>query len=190
MTATTVKNINATNGDKVDQEKEIQMAAPILLSILQPGLRPIVQALMECSDDLQHHAIKLLKTIIDPQMDDDDRFGACALLADVLFPNPAIDGFIGIDLKECEAQGSSHNQETRDAIIEMDQEEESFSSRLAHIMEERKITQEELATKIGVGQPAISMMLNRDCRPQRKTVFRLAEAIGVTPNDLWPGMRE
>lgn len=190
MTATATNIHPAMNGDKIDREMEIQMAAPILLSVLQPSLRPIVRALMECSDALQRQAVKLLTTILDPQMDDDDRFAAHAVLADVLFPNPAVDESIGMDLKECESHGSSHSNETRAAVNDMDEEEKTFAVRLASIMAERKMTQEELAAKIGVGQPAISMMLNRDCRPQRKTVVRLAEAIGVTPNDLWPGIRQ
>ena len=50
------------------------------------------------------------------------------------------------------------------------------------------MTQEQLAAKIGVGQPAISNMLNRQCRPQRRTVKRLATALDVSPEDLWPGI--
>ena len=48
------------------------------------------------------------------------------------------------------------------------------------------MTQVELAEKVGIGQPAISMMLNRTCRPQKKTVQKLAAALGVAPVDLWP----
>lgn len=49
------------------------------------------------------------------------------------------------------------------------------------------MTQDQLAEKIGVGQPAISMMLKRQCRPQKRTVQRLAEALGVAAEELWPG---
>ncbi len=51
------------------------------------------------------------------------------------------------------------------------------------------MSQVELAAAIGVGQPAISMMLSRNCRPQRRTVECIARALEVTPNDLWPGFR-
>jgi transcriptional regulator with XRE-family HTH domain len=54
-------------------------------------------------------------------------------------------------------------------------------------MESNGLTQAELAAKVGVGQPAISMMLNRSCRPQKKTVRRIATALGVTVEELWPG---
>ncbi len=29
-------------------------------------------------------------------------------------------------------------------------------------------------------------MLNRTCRPQKKTIVKLAEALNVQPSDLWP----
>jgi transcriptional regulator with XRE-family HTH domain len=54
-------------------------------------------------------------------------------------------------------------------------------------MDKAGLTQEQLAEKIGVGQPAISMMLKRQCRPQKRTVQRLAEALGVAAEELWPG---
>jgi transcriptional regulator with XRE-family HTH domain len=48
------------------------------------------------------------------------------------------------------------------------------------------MTQAQLADKLGLGQPAISMMLQRNCRPQKRTVVRLADALGVAPEELWP----
>jgi len=51
------------------------------------------------------------------------------------------------------------------------------------------MTQEELAEKTGVGQPAISNMLNRQCRPQHRTVRRFADALGISPEELWPPLR-
>jgi len=191
MTAT--ENQNApmwANGDKSEHEKEIRMVAPLLLIALQQPYRPFIRALLECNDELQQHAIKLLKTITNGEIDEEDRFAATAVLADVLFPNPADDGFIGIDLKECESQGANFSPETRDVLAEMDAEERTFAEQLTLLMEAKGLTQEALASKLNIGQPAISMMLTRDCRPQRKTVFRLAEALGVNPDDLWPGIRK
>ncbi len=69
---------------------------------------------------------------------------------------------------------------------ELDHEEITFATRLRTQMAARRITQTELATKIGVNQSAISMMLNRTCRPQRITVEKLARALDVSPEELWP----
>lgn len=45
---------------------------------------------------------------------------------------------------------------------------------------------EKLADRAHCSQPAISQMLNRACRPQKKTILKLAEALNVEARDLWP----
>jgi DNA-binding XRE family transcriptional regulator len=72
----------------------------------------------------------------------------------------------------------------------MDDEEAVFARNLELLMAQRQLTQTELAQRIGVGQSAISMLLKRRCRPQRKTLGKLAAALGVEVEALWPGFRE
>lgn len=146
---------------------------------------PLFQAYLECSDELQAHARKLFASLADPQTDDDDRTLAAMTLADVLFPN-LFEGELGSDLEECEAQGAKYSQETRETLERMDREESTFADHLRAVMQECGVTQVQLAERIGVGQPAIAMMLQRQCRPQRRTVVRMAEALGVPPERLWP----
>jgi lambda repressor-like predicted transcriptional regulator len=62
-----------------------------------------------------------------------------------------------------------------------------FADTLARLLAEKQMTQAELARRIGVGQSAISMMLSRACRPQPRTLGKLADALGVTVEKLWPG---
>lgn len=62
-----------------------------------------------------------------------------------------------------------------------------FAATLARLMAERQLTQAHLAERLGVGQTAISMLLKRRCRPQRRTIGKLAEALGVPVDELWPG---
>jgi lambda repressor-like predicted transcriptional regulator len=147
---------------------------------------PLFQAFLECSDELQAHARKLVATLVSPHTDEDDRALAAMTLADVLFPN-RFEGEIGSDLEECEAQGAQYSQEAKETLERMDREEATFAERLRNVMHERGVTQVQLAEKIGVGQSAIAMMLQRECRPQRRTVARMAEALEVTPDTLWPG---
>jgi DNA-binding XRE family transcriptional regulator len=71
--------------------------------------------------------------------------------------------------------------------VQMEQAEAAFAATLAQLMAERQLTQAQLAQRIGVGQSAISMLLKRRCRPQRRTLGKLAEALGVTVEELWPG---
>jgi transcriptional regulator with XRE-family HTH domain len=53
-------------------------------------------------------------------------------------------------------------------------------------MKKHGMTQAELAEKTDVNQPAIANMLSRECRPQRRTIAKLAAAFGVEPEELWP----
>jgi lambda repressor-like predicted transcriptional regulator len=148
---------------------------------------PLLQAFLECSTELQPHARKMLAVLTSPESEHDDRMLAAMTLADVLLPNRGDDGHIGLDLEESEAIGASHSPEARETLEQMDREEAVFADRLRDIMERKGVTQVQIAEKLGVGQPAISNMLQRQCRPQRRTVIRLAEALGVSPTDLWPG---
>ena len=50
------------------------------------------------------------------------------------------------------------------------------------------MTQHELAERVGCSQPAISQMLNRKSQPQKKTILKLAEALQVQPQELWPDL--
>jgi len=57
----------------------------------------------------------------------------------------------------------------------LEQEEAVFVTRLKRLMGERQLT-----------QPAISMLLARKYRPQRRTVRLLAQVLGVPEDELWP----
>jgi lambda repressor-like predicted transcriptional regulator len=146
-----------------------------------------LHAYLECSDEIQAGIRRMLQVLNDPNTDEDDRDMTLFTLADALFSDPG-EGKLGMELEELETQDAGYSEETRTTSEEMDREEETFAGRLRDAMNNKGITQEQLAVKIGVGQPAISNMLNRQCRPQRRTVARLGEALGVAPDDLWPGI--
>lgn len=167
--------MQATASHKAEIEKHHLMEAAYFL-----------RAYLECSDAVQEVIRDALDILADPETDEDDRDMTLNTLADALFPNPH-EGKLGLDLEESERMGAAHSTETRAAIEGMDAEEATFAERLRAVMAAQNITQEELAERTGVGQPAISNMLNRECRPQRRTVTRFAEALNVAPADLWPG---
>jgi predicted XRE-type DNA-binding protein len=77
--------------------------------------------------------------------------------------------------------------ETASQLMKMDHEEEEFAVRLEEAMRQQGVDQAELARRLGIGQSAISMMMKRECRPQRRTITRRVEALSVLPDDLWPG---
>ncbi len=151
---------------------------------------PVVLALAECDEDLREEAIGLFKQLNSSELDEGERYSTLALLAEILFPNVDARGLPGLDLEDAEGIAKDISPEVRDVLARMDQEEATFAERLRSLIEKKGITQEELAQKMGIGQPAISMMLQRNCRPQKRTVVRLAEAFGVPPEELWPVFKE
>lgn len=160
-------------------------AAALQVSAFQAA-SPIILALAECDEDLRAEALELFKQLNSGELDEEQRFATTALLAEILFPNTSDQGMPGLDLAEAEAIAPSVNPEAQDVIDRMDREEAVFAQRLRDLMEAKGVTQSELANKVRIGQPAISMMLNRACRPQRQTVVRFAQALGVRPEQLWP----
>ena len=147
---------------------------------------PFLLALKECDQELRDIAFELIEPMNSGELDEHELRSSQSLLAEMLFPNADARGVPGLDLVEAEAMARTREPEAAEILHSMDAEEASFAERLSALMAERGLTQAELATKIGVGQPAILMMLNRSCRPQRKTVAKLAVALSVTPERLWP----
>jgi lambda repressor-like predicted transcriptional regulator len=150
---------------------------------------PIILALAECDEELRTEAIDLFKQLVSGELDEEQRFATTALLAEILFPNADQKGLPGLDLVEAEAIAPLVAPESKDILAGMDEEESVFADRVRAQMAAKGLTQAELAAKVGIGQSGISMMLNRTCRPQQKTVRRFAEALGIPPEDLWPSLR-
>jgi hypothetical protein len=146
-----------------------------------------LQAYLECEPDIQDVIRRMAAIIDDPDADEDDRALATATLSEALFPaHSRDDGLLGVDLEQEEHRWASEDAATRAAL---DAEEEAFAGRVQSILRARNWTQEQLAAALDIGQPAISMLLSRKARPQRRTVERLARALGVAPEDLWPGFQ-
>lgn len=139
---------------------------------------PIVLALEGCEEELREEAILLFKQLASGELSPDEEFATTTLLAEILFPND-------MDVAEILNQDAA---EADRISMEMDRQEASFANNLRKLMDEKGITQAELAEKLGIGQPAVSMMLQRQCRPQKRTVIRIADALGVEPSEIWPGL--
>lgn len=164
----------------IDQNlKEVELKLHTLTGV------KFLHAFMECSDAIQEGIRELVQIVHDPDTDEEDRSMAMFTLADALFPD-SHEGQLGLDFEESEQVEAEHSDELRKVLAEMNAEESVFADRLRVAMEQRGLTQQALAEQVGLGQSAIANMLNRQCRPQRRTVCRFAEALDVTPEELWP----
>jgi lambda repressor-like predicted transcriptional regulator len=146
----------------------------------------ILRALQECDPKLREAALELFDQLQNDDLDPEQAHATTALIAEILFPNADQDGIPGLDLEEAEKIAPTVDPVAGPLLAEMDRQEATFAERLRTAMTHKGVTQAELAAKIGIGQPAISMMLNRACRPQRKTVEKIANALGVEAEELWP----
>ncbi len=133
-----------------------------LSAMPSPTRRRFFGALAECSDEVQRVVFRMVSIVEDPHTKPEQRQRALATIADALALS-------------------------QDDDLEKTQEA-AFADRLHTLMAVKCVTQHELAERVGCSQPAISQMLNRKSRPQKKTILKLAEALQVQPQELWPDL--
>jgi transcriptional regulator with XRE-family HTH domain len=160
---------------------------------IDPKQREMLQRYMECSDEVQSVVRSMFAVLEFEHSTNEDKQRAFSTIADALFQNPETGhGSYGMDLTRIERDSAKgHPIESRRNVISdrLDQlvaKGATFADRLSKLLNEKNITQEELADRIGCTQSAVSKMLTRNARPRRTTIFKLAEALRVEPTELWP----
>jgi lambda repressor-like predicted transcriptional regulator len=145
----------------------------------------VFQAYMECSDEIQEVIRDMAAIVNDPEATETEQAMACSTIAEALFPHRHA-GHLGIDLEAAERLEAESSKEFKEERDSMDKEEAHFAARVKAILEAREMTQVELADACEMGQPAVSNLLSRQSRPQRRTVEKIAKALGVPPDEIWP----
>lgn len=138
-------------------------------------------ALVESDSETRRDVDELVALAQDRDTDEIERETLLATIAQSLFPR------IG-EAEVLAASVAGWEPTTHAEVIancELMEEESAFARKLRATMRDKGITQAALAGLMGVRQPAISMMLSRTCRPQRRTVEKLASALGVEIGELW-----
>lgn len=135
-------------------------------------------AYSECSDKVQAIVLEMCEIVVNPESTEEERSLALDVFRDALFPGS------GVDTIESHAALMSL-PEARAERAAVAQQEQAFADRVKAEMKKAGMTQEKLAEKTGVGQPAIANILARKSRPQMRTVVKFANALGVAPERLW-----
>jgi transcriptional regulator with XRE-family HTH domain len=149
--------------------------------------RQFLGTLIECSDNVQQVVVSMSKVVKDQRSTPSERKRALLTIADALSLNPCEeDRQYGQDLAASEPYAAVRSEPLAREVRKMNAQEETFAERLRERMTAKQISQQELAARVGCSQPAISQMLHRRCRPQKRTILRLAEALNVQPRELWP----
>jgi lambda repressor-like predicted transcriptional regulator len=143
----------------------------------------VLRAYMECSDAIQHGVLDMVAILENPEASEDEKAAAEDTLIESLYPQYVKDD-LGIDSVGYE---ELQRKTEPDLEEELDNQEATFAKNLSAVMTKKGVTQSQLAEMVGIGQPAISMILARNCRPQRRTVEKIATALQMKPSDLWPG---
>jgi transcriptional regulator with XRE-family HTH domain len=160
----------------------------LILSLRGPQQQAFISALQECGEQLRTDAERLMAIVDDPMSLPGQRGRAWNTLLDQFHLLPDDEGRYGMDLARSEAGAAERFPMLAREVEQMDSQEALFSDRLRQIMKDKNITQQQLAERIECSQPAISQMLNRKCRPQRKTLDKIASALSVDVLELWPDL--
>ena len=129
----------------------------------------------------------MLEVILQPNANTHDRERACSTIRDA-FASRALSSEFAVNLAAYELSEAASDVSLDRRAAELDTQEGEFAEKLRDLMKARAITQAELASRIGCSQPAISLMLKRQCRPQKNTILKLASALNVAPQELWPDL--
>ena len=129
----------------------------------------------------------MLRIIEDPNSTREEAQRACSTIRDA-FDAQQDNRLDGENHKGCEVGDATIIPAIDRDIAKLDSQENDFWDALQQIMKLKAITQSELASRLGSTQPAISQMINRRCRPQRNSILRIADALGVDPRNLWPDL--
>lgn len=142
-----------------------------------------LRAFVECNREMQGIVAEMSAIVGDDAASEDDRIVAFDAMVEALFPGTTTDVLEKYHDK-------LKSPEAAQAAASLRAEERAFADAVRNLMLKKNITQEQLAKAAGIGQPAVSNILARRCRPQRRTVARFAEAFGVSPAELWPEYNE
>ena len=135
----------------------------------------VFQAYVECTAEIQSLIRDMVEIVNDPSATEDEKLMACSTIAESLFPSRH-HGQMGVDLEQAERLDVERSREIKDVHASMDRQEEHFADRVLAPMRERDMTQAQLANACEIGQPAVSNLLSRRSRPQRRTVEKIARS--------------
>jgi transcriptional regulator with XRE-family HTH domain len=158
-----------------------------LLEMPPEGRAHVLRALAHCSEEVQQSLIELIEVAESPDSTEQDKASARATIQETLqsYGHPKARG---VSLRGLEAGAVGQSRQVDQTSQPVESQEEQFARKLWASMKAKGLTQVELASRSDCTQPAISQMLSRRCRPQKRTILKLAEALGVAPTDLWPDL--
>ena len=143
--------------------------------------------LATCDDSFRRLILDMIAIVENPRSTANDKARACAAIDEAIEAQYR-EGAPASSLRSRELSVVEGDPESNCAGRQTDSQEAAFACALRDLMKRKGVTQRDLAIRVGCTQPAISQMLNRQCRPQRQTILKLAEALDASPRQLWPDL--
>ena len=140
----------------------------------------LLHAVQLKSESLSTAIAPRIRALMDDRTSESERLRELGTISDMLFADP--------EDPETGLAGGDAQSEPAPPRVPTGSMEDVFIERVRNLMERKRISQTDLAGRIGCTQPAISQMLNRRCRPQKQTILKIADALGVDARDLWPDL--
>ncbi len=139
----------------------------------------IHRAFQECDAETREIVDQMLTIYNDPEADDHERQRAVNTVVDALFPS------LSAELMDGEVRVQSAPEMVL-AKADLDLQGSIFADRLASILQQRGWTVDTLADRTGISAAIVTRMIAKQCRPERRTVERIAAILEVIPGELWP----
>lgn len=136
----------------------------------------IFRAYIACSGEEQEIIREMALIVDSDEATSDEKSRAVGVMIEALFPSLAREEQTAI-----EAWAASESA----AQTQVQAEEQCFADNVRRYLKSMGLSQEDLAKRIGAGQSAIANILARKCRPQQRTVMKIAKALDVEPEALW-----
>lgn len=159
-----------------------------LVSMPPDALAQFCRSLMECSEQIRADVLRMFEIAEDTSLSMSERVRALNTIADQLCLSTDNEGRFGMDVVASESAAAVRFPALAVHVETMNTQEAQFAECLRQLMRDKCVTQIQLAERIECTQPAISQMLNRKCRPQRKTLEKIAKALEVDVRELWPDL--
>ncbi len=142
-----------------------------------------LRAYLACNSVMKQAVESMIAVIDSPESDEQDKMLAYHTIEGILKMEEHVtkDTFLLTDDDPGFGDQDSAPSEASPAPTPL-----TFGDRIRKLMEEKGITQMELAERMGISQPAVNKLISKTVKPKPETLERVAQALGVLADVLSP----
>lgn len=161
----------------VMQENQMSLASDLTKYMLKGSLSIFDSLELQERGELKEMLCEFLDTT-----DADERREVAISIMELFLPAR----YFSVDDSRDVGEWIDSESDDMSAAAALAKKKEMFASNVLRAMAQAGIDQSALAGRIGVSQPTASAMMSGKHKPQPKTLKKLAEALNVDVDELWP----